>query len=210
MPTLLRVSASPGGEKSISRQIGGLLVENILHIYKAKIIERDLAASPPPYPDHAFVDASLKPPQEQDEKDRKNLVFSECLIAELASSKILVIDTPMYNFTVPAVLKTWIDNVVRPERTFQSSLEGKIGLLNDRPAFLVVASGGPLSNSASSKQDFLVPYVRHILQTIGIKDFRFICLDGLNRGEGAVEKAQHAARAWISQQSHDLAKGLVR
>jgi FMN-dependent NADH-azoreductase len=170
----------------------------------ARIIERDLAASPPPFPDQAFVSASLKSLTEQDDDDRRCLAFSESLIAELAGAGLLVIDTPMHNFTVPAVLKAWIDYVVRPERTFRGRPAGKIGLLDDRPAFLIVASGGPLSDSAISQKDFLVPYIRYVLATIGIRNFRFVLLDSMRRGQNAIEKSESVAREWIAKQIYDL------
>jgi len=48
------------------------------------------------------------------------LVRSEILIGELETSD-LVISTPMHNFTVPALLRAWIDQVVRFGRTFRST-----------------------------------------------------------------------------------------
>ena len=66
-------------------------------------------------------------------RDAGVLQESEQLIEELDAADILVISTPMHNFTVPAVLKAWIDQVGRFGRTFQSTPTGKVGLLRDRP-----------------------------------------------------------------------------
>lgn len=203
--SLLHVSASPRGSASVSRRFGDLLVENIQRVCPVRIVERDLAASPPPYPDQAFVGASLTPLVEHNDDDRKALALSEALIAELGSADLLVIDTPMHNFTAPAVLKAWIDYVVRPDRTFRGSPPGKIGLLKDRPTFLIVASGGPVSNSETSQKDYLIPYLRYVLATIGIEDFRFVLLDNQRRGQIAVEKSESVARDWISKQVYELA-----
>ncbi len=130
---------------------------------------------------------------------RTALLVSERLIAELEQAAIVVIDTPMHNFTVPASLKLWIDHVVRPERTFRSTPQGKIGLLRDRPVFAIVASGGPLAGNGA-QHDYLVPYLRYIFATMGIGDFRALTLDRLRRGEAEIASRDAMAQAWIAQQ----------
>jgi len=64
------------------------------------------------------------------------------LIRELEAADLLVIATPMHNYCVPAVLKAWVDQIVRIHRTFASTPGGKVGKLRDRRRGLVVASGG--------------------------------------------------------------------
>ena len=59
---------------------------------------------------------------------------SQALIAELEACDAVVIGTPMNNYTVPATLKAWIDQIVRIHRTFRSTPQGKVGLLQDRPS----------------------------------------------------------------------------
>ncbi len=69
--------------------------------------------------------------------------MSEAVIRELEAADILLIATPMHNYGVPAaVLKAWVDQIVRIHRTFSSTPGGKVGRLRDRPARLIVASGG--------------------------------------------------------------------
>src|SRR6476469_9541206 len=65
---------------------------------------------------------------------------SEDLIQELESSDFVVIGTPMHNFTVPSTLKAWIDHIVRVRRTFNTTKDGYVGLLRDRPVFVAVSS----------------------------------------------------------------------
>ena len=100
----------------------------------------------------------------------------------------------MHNFTVPAALKAWIDQVVRFGRTFRSTPDGKIGLLADRPTYIVIAAGGYFSDKRARQPDHLTPYLKDILETIGIRDLRFITLEGLARGEDAVDEAYRSAR----------------
>ncbi len=104
--------------------------------HNAEIVFRDLSANPPPLVDAGFSAAILGPPGEVPPA----LVTSEALIRELEAADVLVIATPMHNYCVPAVLKAWVDQIVRIHRTFASTPGGKVGKLRDRPAWLIVAS----------------------------------------------------------------------
>ena len=108
----------------------------------------------------------------------------------------------MNNYTVPATLKAWIDQIVRIHRTFRSTPQGKVGLLRDRPVYVVIASGGyfsrPSPQGTPPQPDFLTPYLRAIFGTIGITDLHFIMLEGLTRGAEALAQASAAARERIA------------
>ena len=103
---------------------------------------------------------------------------SEDLIQELESSDFVVIGTPMHNFTVPSALKAWIDHIVRVRRTFNVTTEGKVGTLRDRPVFVAVSSGGRYSRERARQPDFLTPYLKAILATIGLHDLTFFSIEG--------------------------------
>jgi FMN-dependent NADH-azoreductase len=103
---------------------------------------------------------------------------SEELIRELESADCVVIATPMHNFTVPSTLKAWIDHVVRVRRTFIATPDGYVGLLRDRPVFVAVSSGGRYSGPRARQPDFLTPYLRACLGTIGLRDLIFFAVEG--------------------------------
>jgi FMN-dependent NADH-azoreductase len=126
------------------------------------------------------------------------LAVSEARIAELEATDVLVIATPMHNFTVPANLKSWIDHVVRLGRTFQSTPDGKVGRLRDRPTFVVVSSGGWFTPPRARQPDFLTAYLVSILATLGIRDVTLFPLEGLNRGDAAMAEAYRSAREQIA------------
>lgn len=200
MITLLHVSASPR-EASYSRKIGCALVER-LSIAKPdmRVVERDLSRLPPPHPDKDFVDASLMPEADRRSAQIRALALSEILIDELEAAHIVVISTPMHNFTVPSTLKAWIDYVVRPHRTFRNTLTGKIGLLQNRPVFIVAACGGSFEAGSTAQTDFLTPYLHYVFDTIGISNVEILRLENLNRGVAQVERALTTARDWIEKQ----------
>jgi FMN-dependent NADH-azoreductase len=115
---------------------------------------------------------------------------SEELIQELESADFVVIATPMHNFTVPAALKMWIDHVVRVRRTFHVTAEGKIGALRDRPVFVAVSSGGRFSGERTHQPDFITPYLKAILGSIGLHDLTFFSVEGSALGLDALVEAR--------------------
>jgi len=162
---------------------------------EATVVQRDLHADPPPAIDAAFAAAMLVHQTAASALGVAALAVSERLIAELEASDVIVLGTPMNNFTVPAVLKLWIDQVVRIGRTFRSTPDGKFGLLRDRPTFIVVSSGGYFQGERARQPDFLTPYLTAIFNTIGIHDISVIALEGLSRN---ADLAYEAARGAIA------------
>ena len=166
--TILQILVSPR-PTSISRQLAREIGERIAARRPgARVLERDLAADPPPHPDLELYEAILSPTPDDDPR----FALSEQMIAELEAADFVVIGTPMNNFTVPSTLKAWIDHIVRIRRTFRSTPGGKIGSMRDRPLIVVSAHGGYCSDAPPGQPDFLTPYLRAIFETIGIRSAR--------------------------------------
>jgi len=92
---------------------------------------------------------------------------------------VLLIATPMYNFSVPSALKAWIDQVVRIGRTFSYDGKGFAGLLPGRRAFVMVAygAGGYLDGGPFAAADFVQPYLKFLLGFLGISDVTFVAIE---------------------------------
>ena len=190
MQFILYVSCSPKGSAAVSLGFADLVVARLLQRYPgARIGRRDLASEPPRFVDAAFCSAIMA----SDGGASAAFDESEILIRELEAADAVVIATPMHNFSVPAVLKAWIDQVVRIHRSFASTPAGKVGTLNDRPVFVVVASGGwftgPSPNGAPAQPDFLTPYLTSVLNVIGLHEIHFLTLEGVTRGPEMMNRA---------------------
>ncbi|MGF6779729.1 FMN-dependent NADH-azoreductase [Paraburkholderia sp. GAS334] len=195
---ILLINASPHGEAShgyrFADEIVGMLREHAAPAASAiKVIERDLAAAPlPPVArDYARAITSRMP-------DKAQFDVSEQLIGEIETTDALIINTPMHNFTVPAALKLWIDYTLRIHRTFAATPEGKVGRMRDRPTIVIVGSGGVHSGERARQPDFLTPYLRYALGSIGIHSVQFLLLQGLVMGEATVAEALDAARVQLT------------
>ena len=105
-----------------------------------------------------------------------------------------MIGTPMFNFSIPAVLKAYIDQIVGVGVTVSPN---NVGLLTGKKATIILASGGDFSpGSPAEKYNQASGYLRQVLAWVGIKDVEII-LAGRARagGETAVEQFGSAVRS---------------
>ncbi|QEL55422.1 FMN-dependent NADH-azoreductase [Chromobacterium paludis] len=209
MSDILHISASPNGIHSYSRRIGDALALRLAAASAGRVAERDLSEMRSASINQAFVEASLSPADPRGPEQMAALALSEQLIGELERCTCLILSTPMHNFTVPASLKTWLDLVLRPGRTFRGGPDGKTGLLADRPVCLIVSSGGPLPSQPDWQADFLTPYLRYALACMGLRDVSVLYQENLRRGDEAWRRAQQEAAQWLDRQTARLTQARV-
>jgi FMN-dependent NADH-azoreductase len=179
MPTLLQLDASPL-ETSITRE----LAREFVAAWKSAnpdgtVLYRDLAALTPAPISQAWVHAAYTPADSRTAAQHALLAPSEELIQELESADEIVIGVPMHNFSIPATLKLWIDQIARAGRTFSYGADGPKGLLQGRKATLLVASGGVYSpGSPAAAMNFVDPYMKAVLAFLGITDVRTLSVGG--------------------------------
>ncbi|TPQ42589.1 MULTISPECIES: FMN-dependent NADH-azoreductase [Cupriavidus] len=197
MPKLLYLSVSPRAENSYSRQAGARMIAWLERRHgPLTVIDRDLAADPVPHIDGAMARASLMPAADRGPAEHAALALSETLIGELEAADIVLISTPMHNFTVPSALKAWIDHVVRSNRTFRSTPAGKVGLLADRPVLAVVSCGGPFHDGPGSQRDMMTPYLQYVFGSVGITQVEVVRMENMARGEDFVARGFERLNAW--------------
>ena len=149
MSTLLKIDVSPRGEHSISRKLGNrFATEWQSNHVGGEIITRDLATTTIPYVDLPWIAGAFSAPDTHTAEHKAALKISDELIAELLAADEVVITTPMYNFNVPAVLKAWIDYIVRLNKTFSFGPEGLKGLATGKKVTVIIASGSEYSSGA--------------------------------------------------------------
>ncbi|MGX6647458.1 FMN-dependent NADH-azoreductase [Maricaulaceae bacterium MS644] len=170
MIRILRIDSSARIEGSVSRDLSDRLARRLAGSTGAVTL-RDLAAQPPVFVDAAWVSANFTDPAQRSDAQQAALAASDELVVELEAADHIVIAVPVYNFTIPASLKGWIDMIARVRRTFRYTEAGPEGLLRGKTAWLVVASGG---TAVDSEIDFATPYLRHVLGFLGITDVRVV------------------------------------
>ena len=143
MPTLLAIGVSPRYEHSTSRKLTSLFVERWQAAHSAgRVIDRDLIKTDLPFVDMPWIGGAFTPPEQHSPESAAAIKISNDLVAELQSADHIVIGTPMYNFSIPAVLKAYIDHIVRVGVTVSSD---NVGLLTGKKTTIILASGGDFS-----------------------------------------------------------------
>jgi FMN-dependent NADH-azoreductase len=113
--------------------------------------------------------------KDQTKEHKKMFKLSDTLVRELKESDIIIISAPIYNYGPPATLKAWSDLAARVGETFRFKPNGRReGLLRNKHAYLVITSGGTKLNS---KEDFLTPWLKFILNFFGIKKIDVVSAD---------------------------------
>ncbi|MHA6626706.1 FMN-dependent NADH-azoreductase [Pseudonocardia sichuanensis] len=126
MPGLLHLDAS-ARSTSFSRRLGARFADGWRAAHPgAPYVHRDLAADPVPFVDEAWTelcdelmrrritDPRRYPEVVQTPAQRAAWAVVAPLLDELLAADVVLVATPMYNFTVPAALKAWIDQVTFP------------------------------------------------------------------------------------------------
>ena len=193
---ILAINTSAKKDGSISRTLTADLLSALKDRHgDVNVVERDLAKGLP-FIDAAWVDANFTADEDRTDAHRETLAQSDALVAELKAADVLVIGAPIYNFSIPAVLKAWIDMIARARLTFRYTENGPEGLLAGRKAYVVVPSGGV---PVGSPVDFATPYLKQALAFVGITDVEFIGAQGADRGN---REALDNARARIAELVH--------
>jgi len=200
---LLRIDSDPQIRTALSRNLcNSFLDERRKHQGNFSVIHRDLAKEPVPQIVHdEDVGALYAPAETHTPAMAKFAVASDALIKEFMAADDIVIGTTMYNMTVPAILKSYIDLVVRARRTFRFTPEGPVGLVHGKRLLLILTMGGIYSRGIQIEEDFLEPYLRAIFSFIGITDITTVRVEGLAIDSETRKKAVAGATAELKELS---------
>lgn len=189
MTTILRLESSASGAASVTTGLNDLLVTKLAEAHPdATVRVRDLTDLPVLTADR-FA-ANNTPVGDRTGEQAALAALADELISDLVAADVIVIAAPIYNFGVPSSVKAWMDLVARAGTTFEYTKTGPNGLLKDKKAYVVVASGGvPLGDAA----DFASPHITLFLNFIGITDVTLVDAGGLRTDPSKL----HAAQAQI-------------
>lgn len=175
-----------------------------------RVTYRDIGQNPPSFISHDWIASSFTPEDRREAWMKKTLAESDRLVDELIAADVLIIGTPFYNFGMPAALKAWIDQIIRPGRTIaldETKLpDPYVPLLADRPrhAVILTARGGigfgPGGEMAH--MNHLEPNLVTALNFIGITRIHQIAIEGQETGgdvlAASVEQAHREVDALVA------------
>ncbi len=197
MSQVLVIESSARKQGSVSRELTAQFIAQWQAAHPADTITvRDLAVEQVPHLDMDLLGGWMTPADKQSDAEKAALARSNTLTNELLAADVLVLAAPMYNFTIPSTLKSWLDHVLRAGVTFKYTDTGPQGLLTGKRAFVLTSRGGIYAGSTADHQE---PYLRQVLGFVGIHDVSFIHAEGLNLGGEFMEKGLNQAKAQLAQ-----------
>lgn len=183
MPGLLHLDAA-ARSTSFSRRLGARFADGWRAAHPgADYVHRDLAAEPVPLIGEAWTeicdellrrritDPAHYPEAVRTPAQQAAWAVVAPLLAELLAADVVLIATPMYNFTVPAALKAWIDQVTFPRMS-----------LGDTRFVVVSARGGTyLPGTPRAAVEHAADYLRDFLDGhFGATDVAFVAAELTN------------------------------
>ena len=210
MSRILAIHASPRGDRSHSRR----LAEHFLSAWQernpqAQVTRREVGRVMIAPVNEAFVAAAFYPePEARPLAMQADLALSDQLVGELFDHDLLLISTPMYNFSVPSGLKAWIDQIVRLGLTFAHTLDNGVAqytpLLQGKKALIVTSRGGFGFGPGGELEalNHADPWLRTALGFVGINDITVVAAEG----EESAERTFAVSVAEAEQRLLDLAR----
>ena len=186
MTTLLRIDASARIKGSRSRALGDYAQALWCRSNPVgRVIERNLADGTIQILNSNTINGYYTLPGDMTPELKAAVAQSTELIAELKSADIVMITTPMYNFSIPAALKAWVDQISRNGHTFLYEDGVYKGLLKANRA-IVICTYGTVEFQAGAmlaEADFLQPYLRSLLNALGIGKVDFVAMHGTSNSD---------------------------
>lgn len=200
MAKLLHIDSSILGSNSVSRQLTAQIVASWRAAHPATDVSYlDLAVDTPSHLSAESLGFRLPAGAADlsDAQQRENAV-SEALVSQFLAADVLVIGAPLYNFSIPTQLKSWIDRVAQVGRTFKYTEKGPVGLAGGKTIIVASARGGVYSTSdAGNAMEHQESYLKTVFGFFGVTDVRFVRAEGLAMGEAAKTAALAAAQVEI-------------
>lgn len=185
MSSVLFIKANPRpAEQAVSVQ----LYDAFLKSYRAtqpgdEIVELDLFKNPPPYYDAVHMTAMYKlangyglTPEETEAAAQVNGYLDQFLAADK-----VVIAFPLWNFSAPAQLVSYLHFLSQAGKTFKYTAEGPVGLAGNKKVVLLNARGGVYSVEPMQALEMSLSYVRNVLAFWGVTDIETVVVEGHNQ-----------------------------
>ena len=199
---LLHVDSSILGANSASRELTADVVEaELRRVPGLTVVYRDVAAEPLGHISGEHLGAAQGAGLELPPELERDLALGRASLEEFLASDIVVIGAPMYNFTIPSQLKTWIDRIVVAGRTFKYGPEGIQGLAGGKKLIIVSTRGGLYGPETPLRAfDHQETYLKSLFGFLGITDITVVRAEGLKVADNraASMEAAHSAIAALA------------
>jgi FMN-dependent NADH-azoreductase len=192
-------------EEAASKQIAASFFASVItQNENARITNVDLSLEPPaPYTTDEFrnfwypvlIDGYVPTKEEE-----SAAVYAQSQADIVRDADVLVLTMPMWNYSMPAMMKSWIDHVLAPGLLYDVTDQGKTPKHSIKKLVLLVSSHDVFTEA--DPRDGLSPAIEYSFEDIGVSDISVIWADGQNpkehvdfesRKQIAIEAAEEVA-----------------
>jgi FMN-dependent NADH-azoreductase len=183
--SILRIDSSMRQHGSVSRDLANATVARLrAELADPEIVWRDLKSGVG-HVNSAWRDASLGAAAARSAEERALLAQSDALSSEVDRADIIVFAVPIYNFSIPAALKAWVDMVCRNNVDGATAI-GKTDAHRYKHAIVILTSN---HTRAGADDEFATGFMRFILKFIGCTDIDVVDATGLASDKQGIIRA---------------------
>ncbi|MDI4648975.1 FMN-dependent NADH-azoreductase [Cohnella hashimotonis] len=117
--------------------------------------------------------------------EKSKVARLEAIVDQFVAADKYVYVSPMWNFSIPPLMKAYTDATSIPGKTFKYTQNGPVGLLHGKKALHIQASGGVYSEGPLADIEMGYSYLKKILQFYGIQSMEAILAEGTASKERA-------------------------
>ena len=196
---LLHIVATPRGLASNTARVSSALIEELIEKHDDVYVETlDLFTASLPAVAGSNIESKymLMTGRALDESAASSWRQIEETIEQFVTADAYLLTVPMWNLSIPYVLKYYIDCIVQPGYLFGYNEAGQPeGLVQGKRLICITSSGGDYSNGPAAAFDFVEPYLRTIFGFIGFTDIHFFKVPATDVSIEARHTAQKQAIA---------------
>ncbi|WP_138517479.1 FMN-dependent NADH-azoreductase [Rhodoferax bucti] len=189
---LLHIDSSILGPNSVSRQLTQDATAQWVKTHPGTTVEYlDLATDAPSHLSAESLGFRM-PAGSADlsEGQKRENAISEALVSQFLAADVIVVGAPLYNFSIPSQLKSWIDRIAQAGRTFTYTETGPKGLAGGKTVIVASTRGGVYStNDWGRAAEHQESYLQTVFGFLGITDVRFVRAEGVAMGDAKKAEA---------------------
>ena len=193
---LLHIDSSILSANSVSRELTANIAKEWIATHPGTTVDYlDLAVDTPTHLSAESLGFRMPAgAAELTDVQKSENAVSEALVSQFLAADVIVVGAPLYNFSIPSQLKSWIDRVAQVGRTFKYTEKGPQGLAGGKTVIVASTRGGVYSTSEGGRaMEHQESYLQTVFGFFGITDVRFVRAEGVAMGE--VKKAEAMTEA---------------
>jgi len=194
---VLVVSYLPSLKNSRTKRLLDAFIQNVRS--ETHIEHLNLLQDPPDFvtPEilQAYVARNYQGKMLTDEQ-KKHISTFDRMTKQFKAADVVVLAFPMYNFSMPGLVKAYFDSIMLKGETFDTGDKGFVGLMEGKKALMLSSSGGDYSGK-NAKYDYSTTLTKLELEFMGFSDIRTISAQGVDMKSLDTEKIIADAQAEV-------------